>query len=214
MVGRWVIQYAPSGSDHRRSHIGPSCGTSCRRSITRIYSPSVSSIVKCVQLHSDLRSRIKVLVPQSSFFVSRTSLLGTRCDNPRSTPQSTLHTAPTHLVQSRHLGTQPAMHAKHPAIHHRAQTQIVKHVAAVPPHVARAVFALTLVVETVDLGDLPGLVVAADEGDAVWISDFEGEEEKEGLDGVEAAVDKVAWRRGLAQMEKEGLGGSGSGQSE
>jgi hypothetical protein len=91
------------------------------------------------------------------------------------------------------------MHAEHPPINHRAQTQIVKHVAAIPPHVARSVFALTLVVEPVNLGDLAGLVVAPNEGDAVWISDFEGEEEKEGLDGVEAAVDKIAWRRRLAQ---------------
>ena len=29
--------YVPSGSDHSKSHIGPSCGTSCFRSIARIY---------------------------------------------------------------------------------------------------------------------------------------------------------------------------------
>ena len=28
---------SPSGSDQRRSHIGPSCGTSCFRSIARIW---------------------------------------------------------------------------------------------------------------------------------------------------------------------------------
>ena len=50
------------------------------------------------------------------------------------------------------------------------------------------------VVEAVDLGDLPGLVVATDEGDALGVADFEGEEEEEGLDAVEAAVDEVAWR--------------------
>jgi hypothetical protein len=102
------------------------------------------------------------------------------------------------------------MHAEHPPINYRAQTQIVKHVAAIPPHVARAIFALTLVVKSIDLGDLAGLVVAADEGDAVWIPHFEGEEEKEGLDGVEPAVDKVAWRRRLARRYR--MGGSGREQ--
>jgi hypothetical protein len=96
------------------------------------------------------------------------------------------------LIQRPDTRTQPAMHTEHPPIHDRAQAQVVKHVAAVPPHVDRPVFALALVVEAVDLGDLAGLVVAADERHAVGVADFEGEEEEEGLDRVEAAVDKVA----------------------
>lgn len=71
------------------------------------------------------------------------------------------------------------------------QTQIVEDVTAVPPDVDRAVFAQTLVVEAVDLGDLPGLVVAADERDAVGIPHLEGQKQQEGLDAVEAAVDEV-----------------------
>ena len=31
-----IIVIIPSGSDHNRSHIGPSCGTSCFLSIVRI----------------------------------------------------------------------------------------------------------------------------------------------------------------------------------
>jgi hypothetical protein len=33
----WNVRKAPSGSDQSRSHIGPSCGTSCLRSMARIY---------------------------------------------------------------------------------------------------------------------------------------------------------------------------------
>src|ERR1700761_5616405 len=45
MSGAWQIKWTPglddrgvtpSGSDQRRSHMGPSCGTSCFRSIARI----------------------------------------------------------------------------------------------------------------------------------------------------------------------------------
>ena len=50
----------------------------------------------------------------------------------------------------------------------------------------------TLVVEAIHRGDLPRLVVAADEGDAVGVADFEAEEEQEGFERVEAAVDEVA----------------------
>jgi hypothetical protein len=65
------------------------------------------------------------------------------------------------------------MHAKHPSIHHRPQTQIIKHITAVPPDIPRSVFPLTFVVETIDLGDLAGLVISPDKADTVWISDFE-----------------------------------------
>ena len=37
-------------------------------------------------------------------------------------------------------------------------------------------------------------MVAADQGDAIGMANFKTEEEKEGLERVEAAVDKVAWR--------------------
>jgi hypothetical protein len=36
-------------------------------------------------------------------------------------------------------------------------------------------------------------VVSADESDAIRIADFEAEEEEEGFERVEAAIDKVAW---------------------
>jgi len=62
-----------------------------------------------------------------------------------------------------------------------------------PPHVCAAIFSQTLVVEAVYCGDLPGLVVAPDECYAVWVADFEAQEEEEGFERVEAAVDEVAW---------------------
>lgn len=84
------------------------------------------------------------------------------------------------------------MHAKHPPIHDRPQTEIIKYVATIPPDVDAPIFALTFVVEAVDLGDLAGFVVAPDEGYAVRVADFEEEEKEEGFDRVEATVDKVA----------------------
>lgn len=102
------------------------------------------------------------------------------------------------------------MYAKHPPIHDRAQVEVVEHLAAVAPHAGRAVLAHALVVEAVHLGDLPRLVVAADEGDAVGVAHLEGEEEEEGLDRVEAAVDVVACEGeggGLARAGEAGSAG-------
>ena len=56
----------------------------------------------------------------------------------------------------------------------------------------RAVLAQALVVEAVHLRDLPRLVVAADERDAVGVAHFECEEQQECLDRVEPAVDEIA----------------------
>lgn len=69
------------------------------------------------------------------------------------------------------------MHAEYPSIHYRRQSQVVEHFTAVPPDVGAAVLSLTLVVETVHLGDLPRLMVPSNEGDAIGVADFEGEKE-------------------------------------
>lgn len=65
------------------------------------------------------------------------------------------------------------MHAKHPPIHDSSQTQVIKHVTTIPPDVDASVFSLTFIVETVDLSDLTGFVVAADEGYSIGVADFE-----------------------------------------
>lgn len=84
------------------------------------------------------------------------------------------------------------MNTKHASVHDRRQSEVVEHLAAIPPDVRGAVLSLALVVESVHLRDLPRLVVPANEGDAVWISNFVGEKEKECFDGVVTAVDEVA----------------------
>lgn len=73
-----------------------------------------------------------------------------------------------------------------------AEGEVVKDFAAVAPYVCAAVLAQTLIVEAVDGCDLARFVVAADQGYAVGVADFEAEEEEEGFKRVEAAVDKVA----------------------
>ena len=52
--------------------------------------------------------------------------------------------------------------------------EVVKHIGAVAPHVDRAVLAQALVIKAVHLGDLAGLVVAADQGDAVGVAHLAG----------------------------------------
>jgi len=57
-----------------------------------------------------------------------------------------------------------------------SEREEVEEVGEVFPDVGIAVLAQALVVETVDLGNLAGLVVTAEDGDALWVTDFEGDE--------------------------------------
>jgi hypothetical protein len=67
----------------------------------------------------------------------------------------------------------------------------------VVPDVGVAVFAAAFGVEAVGLRDAAGLVVAADEVNSVRVAQFEADEEGDGFDAEEAAVDVVAWRDGV-----------------
>ena len=62
------------------------------------------------------------------------------------------------------------MNAEDLAVDHSAQNQKVKDLAASFPDRRVAVLLLAFFVETVDLSDLSGFVVAADKGHAIWIS--------------------------------------------
>ena len=72
------------------------------------------------------------------------------------------------------------------------QGKEVEQISEVFPDVRIAVFTKALIIKTVDLGNLAGLVVAAEDGDARGIADFEGDEEGDGFDTVIAAIDIVA----------------------
>lgn len=55
-----------------------------------------------------------------------------------------------------------------------SQREVVEKIGKEFPNVGVAVFPKTLVVETVHLGDLTGLVVTAQNGDALGVSDLKG----------------------------------------
>lgn len=62
------------------------------------------------------------------------------------------------------------MHAEHFAVDYGCESEEVKDLTAGFPDAGIAVFLLTFFVEAVDLGDLAGLVVAADESDFIGVS--------------------------------------------
>ena len=72
-------------------------------------------------------------------------------------------------------GAEAAVEAEDLPVDERREGQVVEEVGEVLPHVGVAVLAQALVVEAVDLRDLPGLVVAAEDSDAFAETDLKKE---------------------------------------
>jgi hypothetical protein len=96
------------------------------------------------------------------------------------------------LIDGLQNRAQAAVDAENAAVDNGAQREVIEDLAAPAPYVAATVLALTLVVKPIHLGDLPRLVVSTDQGDAIWVSHFERQEEEEGFDAVEASIHKVS----------------------
>ena len=71
------------------------------------------------------------------------------------------------------------------------EREVVEQISKVSPHVRVAVFPQAFVVEAVHLRDLPRLVVAAQDGDAVAVAQLEGDKESDRLYGVVSSVDVI-----------------------
>lgn len=82
--------------------------------------------------------------------------------------------------------------------------KIVEEVCEVLPNVGVAVFSKALVIEAIDLCNLARLVVAAEDGDALGVSNLEGDKERDRLNGVIASVDVIAWLCVKKKKKKKG----------
>jgi hypothetical protein len=98
----------------------------------------------------------------------------------------------SNLIQVLDLGAQSTVDAQRGTVNQGAKSEVVKYISASSPYIRGVVLLHAFVIKAVDLGDLSGFVVASDKGHSVRMADLEGEEQKEGLDGVEASVYKVA----------------------
>lgn len=84
------------------------------------------------------------------------------------------------------------MKAEHLAVDQGGQRKIVKGFCEVFPDIGVAVLSAAFVVEPIDLCDLPGLMVAAKNDDSVGVTELEGEQQGDSLDGVIAPVNVIA----------------------
>lgn len=72
-----------------------------------------------------------------------------------------------------------------------SEGEIVKEISEVPPHAGVPVFAEAFIVESVYLCDLTTLVVAAEDGDAILVSDLKSDKKRHDLNRVIPSIDVV-----------------------
>lgn len=96
------------------------------------------------------------------------------------------------LINRVYTRAQPAVHAEDLVVDDDGEGEVVEHVCEVVPDVGVAVFARAFGVEAVGLRYAARFVVAADEVDAVWVAQFEADQERDGFDAEETAVYVVA----------------------
>jgi len=86
------------------------------------------------------------------------------------------------IVERVNAGRQATVQAEYLVLDEGCEGKEVEEIGKVFPDVGVAVLAQALVVEAVDLGNLAGFVIAAEDGDALRVADFESDEEGDGLD--------------------------------
>jgi hypothetical protein len=86
-----------------------------------------------------------------------------------------------YFIEGMHRWTQTSMNAEYLIINDGTKSKEVKDICAVSPNIDCSVFSDTLIIETIDLCDLPALVVSSDKCHTLGVSDFQSQEEQECL---------------------------------
>jgi len=98
----------------------------------------------------------------------------------------------TNLIEQIDGRREAAMHAEDLRLDERGQRHVVEEIGEYFPNVGVAILAQALVVEAVDLRDLPRLVVAAQQVDALAVAHLERDEQRDSLHRVVATIHIIA----------------------
>lgn len=96
------------------------------------------------------------------------------------------------LVERGHAGTESAVDAKYAIVDDGGEGQVVEEFGAAFPDLRRSVLSQAFVVESVDLSDLPRLVVASDQRHAIRVPHLQRHQKQKRFDGIVPAVHEVS----------------------
>merc|ERR1712216_711517 len=107
------------------------------------------------------------------------------------------------IVNIDNIGREAAVRAKNTVLHHGSKGEVVEDLSKEMPNMRRCVFSHALVIEAVDLCNLPALMVAPKQENAIRIAHLEKDDKSQSLNAVISSVNVVSkkqeiCRRGMA----------------
>lgn len=108
------------------------------------------------------------------------------------------------VVEGIDRGRETAVEAEDLIVDQGCEGEVVEKVGEVFPYVGVSVLPETFIIKAVDLSDLAGLVVAAQDSDAARIPNLESNEERDSLDRVVTSINVVALVRTVSIVECTG----------
>jgi len=95
------------------------------------------------------------------------------------------------VVEGIDAGGETTVEAEYLVVDEGGKREIVKEIGEVLPYVGVTIFSETFIIEPIDLCDLAGFVIATENGDALRISNFEGNEESDSFNGIVTSINII-----------------------
>tara|TARA_B110000238_G_C16041156_1_gene401934 strand:+ start:646 stop:945 length:300 start_codon:yes stop_codon:yes gene_type:complete len=84
------------------------------------------------------------------------------------------------------------MKAEDAAFNDGGQRQVIEQACEILPNIGISVLSQAFIIKSIDLGDLLTLVITSQDGNSVWVSNFESDEKSHGLNRVVTSIDVIS----------------------
>ena len=85
------------------------------------------------------------------------------------------------LIEGINTGRKTTVKAENAVFNNGRKGQVVEERCEVLPHIGISILSKALIVESINLGDLLGLVISTKNGDTIWVSYLKADKERDRL---------------------------------
>jgi hypothetical protein len=96
------------------------------------------------------------------------------------------------LIEGVNTWRKTTMKAEDAAFNDGGQRQVIEQACEILPNIGISVLSQAFIIKSIDLGDLLTLVITSQDGNSVWVSNFESDEKSHGLNRVVTSIDVIS----------------------